>query len=191
MKFLINVFLSFSVYGFTKSLNQGTTLSYEGLKNEKILVKDSFQRPGFSEFITVDGKISIKKKKMSRQKFQQWLQQDKIIFFSQFGPSPSPYAGPISNQIECIKSLKPKPLFTNKKKTSLIMEGFVYKSNNRFVALSCQNVGDPAYDSAYIAIHCDDFGYKIAIYKRNKLKEVKTTELMKATTAFACSSHTF
>ena len=186
MKFLINIFLGFSIYSSAKGLNQGEALSYEELRNERILIKDSLHYTGFSEFITEDGKVLIKKKKMKRKKFQQWVQQDKFIFISQFEPSSSPYAGPISNQIECAKSLKPKPLFINKKEGSLIMEDFVYKSNNRFVALSCQNVGDPAYDSAYIVIYCTVFGYKIAIHKKNKLKEVNKMELMKTANAFSC-----
>ena len=189
MKFLISIFLSFSVQISAKSLNKRETLSYEELKNEEILIKESLQHSGFSDFITKDGKVSIKKKKMSRKKFQQWLQQDKAIFISQFEPDSSPYAGPISNQIECAKSLKPKPLFINKKVRNLLMEGFVYKSNSRFVALSCQNVDDFAYDSAYIAIYCTHFGYKIKIHKKNKLKEINKAKLMKAANGFSCLSH--
>ena len=166
MKFLINVFLGFSICGCVKIRNQETVLVYEELKNEKVLIRNSLQHPGFSDFTTGDGKISIKKKKLSRKNFQQWLQQDKAIFVSQFNPSSSPYAGPISNQIECSKNLKPKPLFTNKKQGKLILEGFVYKSNSRFVALSCHNTNDSVYDSAYIAIYCANFGYKITIHKK-------------------------
>ena len=191
MKFLISVFLGF--YCSAKSLNHGEALLYEELKNEKILVKDSLQYPGFSDFITLDGKVSITKRKMSRKKFQNWIQQDKTIFLSQFEPNASPYAGPISNQIECAKNLKPKPLFMGgrdkKKGGNSILESFIYKSNNRFVALSCQNKGDSIYDSAYIAIHCTHFGYKIKIHKRNKLKEVNNTKLLKAINAFSCLAH--
>lgn len=194
MKFLINVFLIFFVHSSAKnlnssakSLNQRESLSYEELKNDRILVKNSFQRSGFSEFITVDGKVLIKKKKMSRKKFLKWVQQDKFIFISQFEPNSSPYAGPISNQVKCAKNLKPKPLFTDK--NALIMEGLIYKSNSRFVALSCQNMSDFTYDSAYIVIYCTDFGYKITIHKKNKLKEINKLEFMRIANAFFCFSH--
>ena len=189
MKFLISIFLGFFVYDFAQSLNQREVLLYGELKNERIRVKDSLRYPGFSDFITMDGKVSITKKKMSRSKFQKWIQQDKTIFLSQFEPDSSPYAGPISNQIECVKSLKPKPLLIDKEKRALIMESFIYKSNSRFVAINCQSAGDSAYDSAYIAIYCTHFGYKIKIHKKNKLKTVNKQELMKAAKGFSCLSH--
>ena len=188
MKFLISVFLIFPVYGLTKSLNQGAVLSYGELRNEKIFVKNPIKHSGFSDFITVDGKLLIKKKEMSKKEFQQWLQQDKTIFFSLFEPSSSPYAGPISNQIECAKRLEPKPLFTTKKKENLVIQGFFYKSNSRFVALSCQNEEDSTYDSVYIAIYCTNFGYKITVHKKNRSKVINKKKLMKIVMGFSCLS---
>ena len=190
MKFLISIFSSFFIYDFSYSLIHKETLLFEELKNERIHINDSFHYPGFSDFITKAGKVSITKKKMSKNKFREWIQQDKTIFFSQFEPDASPYAGPISNQIECINNFKPKPLFTDKKKRGLIMEGFIYKSNSRFVALNCQNAGDSTYDSVYIAIYCSHFGYKIKIHKRNTHTQKQNKKnLIKVVNGFFCLPH--
>ncbi len=150
------------------SAKTGAALAYGKIKHEAVFVKKTLKRAGFSEFVTEDGKILIKEKKLSRKKFLDWIREDRIVFLSQFDPSPSPYAGALSNQIDCAKRRKPRPIFPGGQKPAPIIEGLVYQSNSRFAAISCGSAdGGPAHDSAYIAIHCGGgFGYKIAIHKK-------------------------
>ena len=162
MKFLIDSFFSIlAFFNYTKPV----PFLYSEIENKKITVTKEKQYAGFTEFYIKNGKLLIKQKITDQKSFEKWIKEDIALFSVQFQPYVSPYFGAISNQVGCEKNFKPKPI-DKANLSSNFKEVLLYKSNERFVAISCQNTSKPVYNSVYIALYCKSSGYKIALHQK-------------------------
>ena len=176
MRFLIDSF--FSILAFFNYIKP--VLFFE-IENKKIQVIKERQYAGFTEFSVKNGKLLIKQKMTDQKSFEKYIKEDIAIFSIQFQHYVSPYYGTITNQVGCEKDFKPKPVDGSNLSFNF-KEILLYKSNERFVAISCQNTGNPVYNSVYIAIYCKSSGYKIVLHQ----KITKHNIILELINGFSC-----